>query len=190
MSMNAQASFPLPLAGKCRCGRIRYRVTAAPRFVFACHCTDCQQLTASAFSLGMAVADQGFDLEGKLHCWTKVADSGGKSFQFTCPDCTGWTHTRTESFAGPDHRAVKHPRRPPVGAPGGANLHAERAAVGVDAGAVQLRNRIQGHKPAGTGVRHRRDPARRYHRMTRCVPRTFDNDRAGRVISALGNAGE
>ncbi len=38
-----------------------------------------------------------FHLEGEPHCWTKVADSGGKSDQFTCPECTGWTHTRTES---------------------------------------------------------------------------------------------
>jgi hypothetical protein len=41
--------------GGCFCGTVRYRITADPLFGFACHCTDCQQLTASAFSLGLAV---------------------------------------------------------------------------------------------------------------------------------------
>ena len=88
--------FPLPLGGGCRCGRIRYRVTAEPRFLFACHCTDCQQMTASAFSLGMAVPAEGFVPEGELHCWEKRADSGGWSRAYRCPDCAVWTHTLTE----------------------------------------------------------------------------------------------
>jgi hypothetical protein len=43
------------ITGGCRCGSIRYRVTKAPLFVMACHCTDCQEQTSSAFSLGMPV---------------------------------------------------------------------------------------------------------------------------------------
>jgi len=56
--------FPLPLEGGCFCGQIRYRVTAAPRFAMACHCTDCQQMSASAFSLGLVVPREGFALAG------------------------------------------------------------------------------------------------------------------------------
>ncbi len=43
-----------PLAGGCRCGRLRYRVVGRPRTVNCCHCRDCQRLTGSAFALNAA----------------------------------------------------------------------------------------------------------------------------------------
>ena len=91
------SSFPLPLDGGCRCGAVRYRVTRDPLFVFACHCTDCRQLTAGAFSLGMPVPRDGFAvLAGEPRRWTKTADSGKPSHQFWCATCHGWTHTVAE----------------------------------------------------------------------------------------------
>ena len=44
-----------PFAGGCLCGAVRYRVTAEPLTVYACHCTDCQKRTGSAFGLSMIV---------------------------------------------------------------------------------------------------------------------------------------
>ncbi len=91
------AAFPLPLDGGCRCGAVRYRITAAPTFVFACHCTDCRQLTASAFSVGMPVPKEGFAvIAGEPRSWTKIADSGLPSHQYWCGACHGWTHTVAE----------------------------------------------------------------------------------------------
>jgi len=98
--MAGNSGFSLPLHGHCRCGQIRYRVTQAPRFIFACHCTDCQQLTGSAFSMGMVVPEAGFGLEGQPHSWEKKGESGGWSRQFTCRECAGWTHTTTENTEG------------------------------------------------------------------------------------------
>ena len=46
------------LQGGCRCGRVRYQIDDEPKFSFACHCTDCQQLSASAFSLALTVFDR------------------------------------------------------------------------------------------------------------------------------------
>ena len=37
------------LAGGCACGALRYKLTADPLIVHACHCRDCQRLTGSAF---------------------------------------------------------------------------------------------------------------------------------------------
>ena len=37
--------------GGCRCGRVRLRVEAPPLITMACHCTGCQRMSASAFSL-------------------------------------------------------------------------------------------------------------------------------------------
>lgn len=92
--------FPLPLQGQCRCGQLRYQVREAPKFTMVCHCTDCQQLTSSAFSMGMVVAETGFELQGEPRCWEKVGESGGWSRQYSCPSCAGWTHTMTQSSAG------------------------------------------------------------------------------------------
>ena len=37
------------LEGGCACGALRYKLTAEPLIVHACHCRDCQRLTGSAF---------------------------------------------------------------------------------------------------------------------------------------------
>ena len=51
--------------GGCFCGAVRYRITAAPIFVNACHCRDCQRLGGSAFSLnGMIEAERVVVLRG------------------------------------------------------------------------------------------------------------------------------
>ena len=92
--------FPTPLEGACRCGEIQYRVTSPPRFSFACHCTDCQQLTSSAFSMALVVDRPGFAVtKGLPRCWAKRGESGGESRQYTCPACAGWTHTEADTAA-------------------------------------------------------------------------------------------
>lgn len=52
----------LPLTGGCQCGKIRYQITEQPSLVYACHCTDCQHITSSAFSLGVALPEGTFHL--------------------------------------------------------------------------------------------------------------------------------
>lgn len=47
----------LPLTGSCQCGNIRYEITQTPQLVYTCHCTDCQRVTSSTFSLGIALPD-------------------------------------------------------------------------------------------------------------------------------------
>ncbi|MBH9537895.1 GFA family protein [Novosphingopyxis sp. YJ-S2-01] len=85
------------LKGGCRCGEIRYVARSAPLFSFACHCTDCQQLTSGAFSLGLTVPRDSFEVtKGEPRIWTKIADSGKPSHQYSCPNCAGWTHTLAE----------------------------------------------------------------------------------------------
>ena len=94
------------LPGGCFCGHLRYHVTAAPLFTLACHCTDCRQMTASAYSLGMAVPRTGFALtHGQPREHAKTADSGATSVRHVCPQCGTWTHTTTES--SPDAVVVR-----------------------------------------------------------------------------------
>ena len=37
--------------GGCVCGAVRYRYTGEPLTLYACHCTNCQTRTGSAFAL-------------------------------------------------------------------------------------------------------------------------------------------
>lgn len=86
----------ISITGGCRCGHLRYEVTTVPLFVMACHCTDCQEQTSSAFSLGMPVKKDGFSMSGESVVVTKTAESGNESRAYRCPTCAVWTHTTTD----------------------------------------------------------------------------------------------
>ena len=78
----------LPQTGGCQCGAIRYEISAAPQLVYTCHCTDCQRLTSSAFSLGMVVAEEAFQLGGvEPRRLQRTADSGRVNARLVCPVC-------------------------------------------------------------------------------------------------------
>jgi hypothetical protein len=82
----------LPLTGGCICGAIRYEIAEAPIDVYACHCTDCQRITSSAFSIGVIVPDAAFQATGKAARSVPggIADSGRVKSRWTCPDCGVW----------------------------------------------------------------------------------------------------
>ena len=52
----------LPMEGGCRCGRVRLRIAKAPLLTMACHCTGCQRMSSSAFSLTAAIPSDGFEV--------------------------------------------------------------------------------------------------------------------------------
>jgi hypothetical protein len=61
----------------------------------ACHCTGCQRMTASAFSLSAGFPSEGFTVTkgepviGGLH---------GETRHYFCPHCMSWMFTRPEGF--------------------------------------------------------------------------------------------
>jgi hypothetical protein len=66
-----------PFSGSCLCGEVRYRVTEEPLTFYACHCTDCQARSGSAFGLSLWVNRDAIEItkgEAALH----VSSSGGK----------------------------------------------------------------------------------------------------------------
>ena len=78
----------LPLTGTCQCGEVRYVVTSEPIATVACHCRDCQKLSASAFSLTMVIPRDAFKLEsGELAVFERPADMGGTARCYFCPAC-------------------------------------------------------------------------------------------------------
>ncbi|HEY1944584.1 MAG TPA: GFA family protein [Roseiarcus sp.] len=83
--------------GGCRCGQVRFRVTAEALVTMACHCKGCQRMTASAFSLSALYPSDGFEVTngepviGGLH---------GANRHFFCPHCMSWIFTRPERMDG------------------------------------------------------------------------------------------
>src|SRR5271166_3995125 len=81
----------LPLTGGCQCGALRYEITEAPRLTYACHCTDCQRMTSSAFSMAIVVSEIAFRLtKGEPRSIQRTADSGHVTTRWVCPDCGSW----------------------------------------------------------------------------------------------------
>src|SRR5215831_17562302 len=81
----------LPLTGGCQCGALRYEITQAPKLVYTCHCTECQRLTGSAFSMALVTDTEAFSLTGATpRPIQRKADSGRTVIRWVCPDCGTW----------------------------------------------------------------------------------------------------
>jgi len=91
MSENA-----LPWEGGCRCGQVRLKISAKPLLTMACHCTGCQKMSSSAYSLSAAIPAEGFEVTkgepviGGLH--------GPEAHHYFCPNCMTWMFTRPEGM--------------------------------------------------------------------------------------------
>jgi len=88
--------WKLPWEGGCRCGAVRIRVTKPPLLAMACHCSGCQRMTASAFSLTLTLPAHGFEVtQGEP---VPGGLKGPQSHHFHCPDCKSWMFTRAEGL--------------------------------------------------------------------------------------------
>lgn len=76
------------LAGGCLCGAVRYTLHEGFRLnPYACHCTDCQSRTGSAFSEHMLFALANLEIEGELDVGEYDQPSGAHSRIFGCVRC-------------------------------------------------------------------------------------------------------
>lgn len=88
--------WKLPREGSCRCGQVRIRVTAPPLVTMACHCTGCQRMSSSAFSLSAAIPADGFAvIQGEP---VLGGLRGPQAHHYFCPHCMTWMFTRTEGM--------------------------------------------------------------------------------------------
>jgi len=83
-------SWKLPLDAGCRCGRIRMQVTQVPLMASACHCTGCQRMSASAFSLTLTLPRDGLSVRGE----TVLGGLHGEVQHHHCDHCKSWVFTR------------------------------------------------------------------------------------------------
>lgn len=89
------AKWKLPMTGGCRCGQVRLKIDAVPLLTMACHCTGCQRMSASAFSLSVAIPSEGFSVtDGK----PVIGGLHGEAHHYFCPYCMSWMFTRSEGL--------------------------------------------------------------------------------------------
>lgn len=89
------SALNLPIDGSCRCGRVKMRVSKPPLLTMACHCTGCQKMSSSAYSLSAAIPSEGFEVTqgepviGGLH---------GDARHYFCGHCMTWMFTRPDGI--------------------------------------------------------------------------------------------
>jgi hypothetical protein len=77
----------MAITGGCLCGQVRYSTEAAPRFQVACHCTNCQRQSGSAFSVNIGIPRAELAITGTLKTYTDHGDSGRAVLRSFCPEC-------------------------------------------------------------------------------------------------------
>ena len=81
--------------GGCRCGAVRFAVSGNPLITFACHCTGCQRMTGSAFSLSSLYPAEAFAvLQGE----TMLGGMRAGPRHHFCPSCMSWLFTQPEGM--------------------------------------------------------------------------------------------
>ncbi len=87
--------------GGCQCGAIRYEVTLAAFQIYACHCTDCQRQSGSAFGMTMEVAESDFRLtQGEVNTFTLKSDAGRTKLGGFCPKCGSRIYNKSDGWPG------------------------------------------------------------------------------------------
>ncbi len=85
------ADWKLPWEGGCRCGATRVRVTKPPLVTMACHCAGCQRMTASAFSLNVALPADALEV---IAGDPVLGGLKTEHRQYFCGSCLSWLFTR------------------------------------------------------------------------------------------------
>jgi hypothetical protein len=87
--------------GGCACGAVRYRLTAAPLIVHACHCRDCQRVTGGAFVVNLWIEKKHVDADHAAPRSFHLKGGSGKAHEvFFCPTCATYLWSRYHGVPG------------------------------------------------------------------------------------------
>ena len=73
--------------GKCHCGNLAYEAEIDPARITICHCTDCQEMSGSAYRVNAQVETAAFSMTGEPAFYERTADSGNRRVHAFCPKC-------------------------------------------------------------------------------------------------------
>ncbi|MBI1329627.1 MAG: GFA family protein [Alphaproteobacteria bacterium] len=91
----------MKIDGGCHCGAIRFEAEVAADRITICHCTDCQNLTGTAYRATVAAPGESFTLQGAPTIYVKTGTSGAKREHAFCPTCGAPIYS-----TGPETHAV------------------------------------------------------------------------------------
>ncbi len=77
----------MTLEGGCLCGSVRYRIEEDTPPCYACHCTECQTHSGSAFVLQMPVFATKFVVDGEVVSADQQLPNDRVSTIHCCPNC-------------------------------------------------------------------------------------------------------
>jgi hypothetical protein len=78
----------MKIDGGCHCGAITYEAEVDPENTGICHCTDCQQLTGTAFRVTVGAPEGHYRItKGAPKVYIKTGSSGDKRAQGFCGEC-------------------------------------------------------------------------------------------------------
>ncbi len=87
--------------GGCGCGQVRYTINASQMpVVYACHCTDCQTQSGSAFALQMPVFEAMLSVNGETVSGERTQPSGAIGTVFACPKCLVRLYSKNSTRPG------------------------------------------------------------------------------------------
>ena len=66
---------------------IRYRLSARPLTLYACHCTECQKQSSSAFGMSLRVPADSLEISGDCGTWIRDDGKASQSEGLCCRDC-------------------------------------------------------------------------------------------------------
>jgi hypothetical protein len=75
------------IEGGCACGKVRYSAEADPIFAGVCHCTHCQKITGTSFSVVVAIPAPALTVTGDVKVYDSKGDTGQGTHSTFCPNC-------------------------------------------------------------------------------------------------------
>lgn len=92
--------------GSCHCGDIVFSGEVDPSDVTVCHCTDCQQMSGTAFRANVSCPANKFRLiSGQPKTYLKIAESGARRAMAFCGECG--TQVYAHSADGPSSYSLR-----------------------------------------------------------------------------------
>jgi hypothetical protein len=74
------------LEGACLCGRIRYAIDGAPRFMYQCHCSKCRAASGASFVTNLIVDADRFRITAGRES-LGAFESSPRKFRYFCSGC-------------------------------------------------------------------------------------------------------
>ena len=89
----------------CQCNQLSLVSRGEPKFIFMCHCADCQRRTGTSYNLGAWFPAKDVECSGDAAEYVRVGDSGDTWVQRFCPTCGTTLYWTLESML-PGHIGV------------------------------------------------------------------------------------